>query len=98
MLGRVKVLGGVFVLGGIAAAHLTARETEPQMHPRIARLQALLTSVFIRVLDFDLIEMFTGDGHFQTSSAARSQFASRAPALYVLSKNSYRESSGEPAK
>jgi hypothetical protein len=44
MVRLLKVLGRVAVLGRIAAAHVTARKTEPQMYPGIAGLQALLTS------------------------------------------------------
>jgi hypothetical protein len=36
MLRGVKVLGGVFVLGIVAAADMSARSAQTQVHPRIA--------------------------------------------------------------
>jgi hypothetical protein len=33
MLGPVKMLGGVLVLGGIAATDMAANEAHPQMNP-----------------------------------------------------------------
>src|SRR5881396_2561542 len=45
MLGLVKVLGGVTVGGIVAAADVTAFETEPQMHPLVAALQAFFAPV-----------------------------------------------------
>jgi hypothetical protein len=40
MLGLMKMLGGVGVLGGVAAPHMSADETFTQMDPGIAHLQA----------------------------------------------------------
>src|SRR5207237_30374 len=45
MLGFVKVLGGVSVGGVVAAADVTAFETEPQMHPPLAALEAFFPAV-----------------------------------------------------
>jgi hypothetical protein len=39
MAGGVVVLGRVFVLRRVAAAHVTAREAQAQMHPGIADLE-----------------------------------------------------------
>lgn len=44
MLARVKMLGGVFVFRRIAAAYMPAREAKPQMHPRVAHLQAFFAA------------------------------------------------------
>ena len=44
MLRRVVVLGGVLVLGRIAAADMSAGETQTQMHPCVAHLEALLAA------------------------------------------------------
>jgi hypothetical protein len=44
MLRRVKVLGGVFVLGRIATADVAAFQAQPQMDPGIAHLEAFFTT------------------------------------------------------
>ena len=60
-------------------------EAETQMHPRVADLDAILTYMFVGLLDFDLIKMrailshaFYDDGLL--SSDARSHAAKFAPA------------------
>jgi hypothetical protein len=53
----VEVLGCVLVLGGIAAANVTANQTQPQMDPGIADLHALFTNLLMSASDFDLVEM-----------------------------------------
>ncbi len=45
MLRRVKVLGGMLVLGRIAAADMPAFETEAQVYPRIPDSQTILTAI-----------------------------------------------------
>src|SRR5947209_20226465 len=97
MLRPVKVLRGVPVLRRIAAAHVAARETEPQVDPRIARLEALFAAFLTGMPDLDLVEMRALFFHFSHSRWARSQLPRRAPASYVLSRNSYSVSSGEAA-
>src|ERR1700687_4034223 len=59
MLCLVEMPGGVLVLGRVAAAHMPARETQTQMHPRIASLDTFLTHMFIRFPYLDLIKMRT---------------------------------------
>jgi hypothetical protein len=59
----VEVLGGVLVLGGVATSYVPARQTEPEMHPRVPRFEAVFASLLIRMLDLDLVEMFAGFGH-----------------------------------
>jgi len=59
----MEVLSGVLILGRIAAAYLPAGQTQTQVNPGVADLQALLASVFVGVFDFDLIEMFAGSSH-----------------------------------
>jgi hypothetical protein len=49
---------GVLVLGGIAAAHVTAAQAQPQVHPGIAHLQALFASTTTRFHVLHLIQMF----------------------------------------
>jgi hypothetical protein len=57
MLGGVKVLGGVFVLGRIAAADVAATQAQAKMDPSIAHLQALFAAVRVGLYVFNLIEM-----------------------------------------
>jgi len=40
----VEVLGGVFVFGVVAAAHMTALEADSQVNPGVAHLQAFLAA------------------------------------------------------
>ena len=46
--GGVKVLRRMFVFGRIAAAHVSARKTQPQVDPGVANLQAVFTAVSAR--------------------------------------------------
>src|SRR3981189_310635 len=55
----VKVFGGVFVLGRVAAADVAADEAHAQMDPGIAELYAILTNMLVRFSYFDLIKMGT---------------------------------------
>jgi hypothetical protein len=45
MVGRVIMLGGVFVLGIVAAAHVSADLAQAQMDPGVSHLQAFLAAV-----------------------------------------------------
>jgi len=45
MLGSAEMLGGVLVLGGIAAAYVAALTANPQVHPCVARFQALFAAL-----------------------------------------------------
>ena len=44
----VKVFGGVFVLGRVAATNIAADEAHAQMDPGIAELHAILTNMLVR--------------------------------------------------
>jgi hypothetical protein len=44
MLGLMEMLGGVLVLGGIAAAHVPTDETFPQVDPGVADFEAFLAA------------------------------------------------------
>src|ERR1035441_7155654 len=77
---------------------MPARQTEPEVHPGVARFEAVLAALLGRIRDLDLIEVRTVFGHIQVSKAARSHLARRAPASYVLSRNSYKASSGDSAR
>lgn len=60
MFGVMEVLGGVFVPGRIAAAHVPALETQAQMNPGVAHLQAFFAS-FAGGFDIaDLIQVSAG--------------------------------------
>src|SRR5271166_5090337 len=57
MLGVVKVLGGVLVLGRVTTAHLPADEAHAQVDPGIAHFHALFTGMFPCASNFDLVKM-----------------------------------------
>jgi hypothetical protein len=57
MLRVMKVLGRMFVLRRIAAAHVAAFQAQSQMDPAIAHFQALLAAASVRSDRPDLIEM-----------------------------------------
>jgi hypothetical protein len=57
MFGVMKVLGGVLVLGGITASHVSALQAQPQVDPGIAHFDALFTNVFVCRFNSNLIEM-----------------------------------------
>src|ERR1039457_4359767 len=86
MLGFVIVLGGMFVLRRVAAAHMSAFQAQPQVYPRISKFDALLTNVNFGVRNLDLVEMSARVRHLvppdppQRSRALRSHFASVAAA------------------
>ena len=66
MGGGFKMLRGVLVLGGIAAAHMAAAQTETKMHPTVACLQTLLTTLRVRRDGSNLIKMRTRLRHGRT--------------------------------
>ena len=98
VLGRAEMPGGVLVPGVVATTYVPARQAEPEVHPGVARFEAFLAALLTGMRNLDLFEMGAWLGHVQTSNAARSQLASRAPASYVLSRNSHRVSSGDSAR
>jgi hypothetical protein len=53
----VEMLGGMLVLGRIAAAHVPTNETQAQVNPRIAGLNTLFAHMLIRFSYFDLIKV-----------------------------------------
>src|SRR5215475_11172972 len=44
----MKMLGGVLVLRRVTASHVPALHAQPQMHPGVAHLQALLAALRMR--------------------------------------------------
>src|SRR5690242_11745154 len=63
MLRSVKMLGGVFVLRGVAAADVAASQTQAQMHPTVAHLEALFAALGFRLDALDLIDVRASIGH-----------------------------------
>jgi len=63
MVGGVKVFRGVFVLRGVAAADVAAGETQAQMEPSVAHLEALFAAFGLGLDALDLIEMRASFGH-----------------------------------
>lgn len=59
MLSGVKMFGGMFVFGFIAAADMPTGETQSQVNPRIAHLQTFFTAARIWFNRLNLIEMCT---------------------------------------
>src|SRR6266436_6791164 len=53
----VKVFSRVLVLGRITTPHMPARQTQAQMDPCIAHLDAFFANMYVGVLDFNLVEM-----------------------------------------
>src|ERR1700740_2118948 len=54
---------GVLVFGRVAAADVATAQTQPQVHPTVAHLQALLAAMGLRLYALDLIEMSAILGH-----------------------------------
>jgi hypothetical protein len=59
MLASVKMFGGMFIFGGIAASHVAANEAHAQMDPRVSRLQTILATVCARLHFFDFFQVRT---------------------------------------
>jgi hypothetical protein len=57
MAGVMKMLGGMFVLRRIAAAHVPADHAHPQVNPGVAHFDALCTDVNVGGPELDLIQM-----------------------------------------
>lgn len=53
-----KMLRRVLIFRRVAAAHVSAFQAKPQMHPRVAHLHALFANVLIGIRQLDLTEMF----------------------------------------
>ena len=63
MLAAMKMLGGVLVLGGVAAAYVSAREAKPEMNPAVSHLQAFLTTIAVRLVVLCGLEVIACVGH-----------------------------------
>src|SRR5438132_12193104 len=58
--GRVEMLRGVLILGGVAAADMAARQTEPEVHPRFPGCQALFATFRVGRDRPDFLDVRTG--------------------------------------
>ncbi len=63
MLRGMKMLCGVLVLGGVAAADMAAAQTQAEMHPAVAHLQTFFAALGFWLYALDHIEMSTVFGH-----------------------------------
>src|SRR5216683_4231814 len=63
VLGSTKVLGGVLVFRGVAAADVPAALTQTQVHPTVAHLETLFASLGFRLYGTDLIGVGAVVGH-----------------------------------
>jgi len=63
MPNRMKMLGGMLVLRGIATAHIAAFQAQSEVHPSVSEFDALFANMLLGVCDFDLIEMSASFGH-----------------------------------
>ena len=63
MLAAMKVFGCMLVLGGVAAAHVSAGEAKPEMNPAVSHLQAFLTAIAVRLVVLCGIQMIACVGH-----------------------------------
>jgi hypothetical protein len=59
----MKMLGGVLVFGGIAAADVAAFAAKTEMHPGVAHLEAFFATPAVRLDVFDLALMSAGCTH-----------------------------------
>ena len=60
VFGAVEVLGGMFVFRGVAATDMAALQAQPQVHPGVTHLQALLAALGVRCDLLDLVQMLAG--------------------------------------
>jgi hypothetical protein len=63
MLGGMKMFGGVFVFGGIAATDVAAGETQPQVNPRVSHFETFFTALCLRFSRMDVVDVCADIGH-----------------------------------
>jgi hypothetical protein len=68
--GGVKMLSGVLVFRRIATADMAAFETEAQMDPGIAHLEALFATLGVRLGVFRLLQVNAGGTHSSWASSS----------------------------
>ena len=59
MSNGMKMLGGVFIFGGIAAADMAADQAQAQVHPAVAHFDAFGADVRTGGGDFHFVQVFT---------------------------------------
>ncbi|OJW02701.1 MAG: hypothetical protein BGO39_05565 [Chloroflexi bacterium 54-19] len=64
MLGGVEMFGSVFVFGAIAAAHVPAFETQPQMYPAVAHFKTFFAAVGMGLDRLHQVKVFAIFFHF----------------------------------
>jgi hypothetical protein len=69
VLRGAKMLGGMFVLRGIAAAHMAADLAKTQVHPSVAHFDALLADMNLGFEVANLIGVRASVGHGLSSSS-----------------------------
>jgi hypothetical protein len=57
VLGVVKVLGGVLILGRVATGRMSADQAHAQVDPRVACLDAVFAHMLVRLSYFDLVKV-----------------------------------------
>jgi hypothetical protein len=57
MPGSVKVLGGMFVLGGITAADVSTFQAQPQMNPGVAAQETFTARVLVGAAELNVLQM-----------------------------------------
>lgn len=63
MANVLEVLGGMFVLGRIAAADVSATQAETQVNPRVVGFHAVFAHMLVGVRDFNSIQVRTFNSH-----------------------------------
>jgi hypothetical protein len=63
MLGGMKMFGGVFVLGGIAATDVPALAAKPQVDPAVTHLEALFAALGMWLNFLDMSGVRTDRAH-----------------------------------
>src|SRR5271169_1997899 len=63
VFGAMKMLGGMLVLGGIAAPDVPANEAHPQMNPLVPHLQTFFAAVCAWIYFLDLFDVRTSFQH-----------------------------------
>jgi hypothetical protein len=63
MMDVLKMLGGMFILGRIAASHFAAHHAHAQVNPVVANLDAFFAYVHLGGRNFNLIQMLAFPRH-----------------------------------
>jgi hypothetical protein len=63
MMDVLKMLGGMFILGRIAASHFAAHHAHAQVNPVVAHLDAFFAYVHLGGRNFNLIQMLAFPRH-----------------------------------